>query len=147
MPKSLLFLLSGFLGLLFLVSCGEKEAVAPNDPDSSNPIITQIKGDWLCTFVEESVYMNDTGEVLRVTEGESNDVYTFANTYYQKKSSPYRYFVYAASKGNGGKMYLHLEGYDAYTLEVTTLNTSSMVWEMTFHGNSSKSVRHFYFKR
>lgn len=136
------------LCVLFLSSC-DKEAPVPYDPLSTNAVITQLKGDWLCTYVEENVYINDTGEVLRVSEGESNDTFTFANTYYQKKSSPHRYFVYGASKTGNGKTYLHLEEYDSnyYTLEVTSLNNNTMAWKITFEGSNSKAIKLMYFKR
>lgn len=134
--------------LFMLFSCGEDEAVAPKDTVSSNATIAQLLGNWQCTHIEESVYMNN-GQVLRVTENESDDVFTFANTYYQKKSSPYRYFVYGASRGSNGNPILHLEEYDAryYTVEVTSLNTSAMRWRITFQGSNAKAITNIHFRR
>jgi hypothetical protein len=150
MPKSLrlLFTLS-MLCLLSLSSCDKDNlGIDPNDSVSTNPIINQLRGNWSCNYIEENIYTNDTGKLIGTTKGEYDDVFVFASTFYQKRSSPYRNFVYGASRGSNGNIFLHLEEYDKhYTLEVTTLNATTMVWKLTFQGNNAKAIKYMYFKK
>lgn len=147
--KLLQFFILSMLCVFTLSSCDGDEVVAPDDPDFGSALVAQLRGDWQCTYVEESVYMNDTGQLLRVTEGENDDVFTMGNRHYQKRSSPYRYFVYGAGRGSNGNPVLYMEEYDSnyYTVEVTTLNSTNMVWKITFQGSGARAIKHMYFKR